>query len=175
MSARRRIRVMIVDEHAMVRRGLRVALGTMPDLEVAGEAQDGLEALRVCEEQLPDVILMDLRMPLLDGAEATRLIRQRWPQVQVLVLTSFQDPELIRGALQAGAIGYLLKNVSADELGNAIRAACIGRSTLSQQVLQAPVMEDDVTSLPPVDDPGAPSLSKPSVGNGAGVQQGRLP
>lgn len=137
MSARRRIRVMIVDEHAMVRRGLRVILGIMPDLVVTGEANDGLEALQLCGDQQPDVILMDLRMPRLGGVDATRLIRERWPDVQVLVLTSYQEPELVRDALQAGAIGYLLKNVSADELGDAIRAARAGRSTLSPQVFQS--------------------------------------
>ena len=175
MSARCRIRVMIVDEHAMVRRGLRVILGTMPDLEVSGEAQNGLEALQACEEQLPDVVLMDLRMPLLDGAEATRLIRHKWPQVQVLVLTSFQEPELIRGALQAGAIGYLLKNVSADELGDAIRAACARQSTLSQQVFQALVAHDDADSLPHTDDPGAWDLAPELVeGTRPGVPLERI-
>jgi NarL family two-component system response regulator LiaR len=155
MSAPRRIRVMIVDEHAMVRRGLKVVLGTMPDLQVTGEASNGLEAVRICEEQQPDVILMDLRMPHLDGTEATRLIRERWPQVQVLVLTSFQEPELICSVLRAGAIGYLLKNVSADELADAIRAARAGKSTLSPQVLQAMTLEGGGESSPDPDCPGA--------------------
>ena len=114
------IRVMIVDEHDMVRRGLAAFLKVKADLELVGEARDGLEALQVCERVQPDVILMDLVMPRMNGVDATRAIRERWPQVQVIALTSFGERELVQEALQAGAISYLLKNVSAEDLSNHI-------------------------------------------------------
>jgi len=131
------IRVLIVDDHAMVRRGLAAFLKVSDDLELAGEANNGEEALSVCERVQPDVILMDLMMPKMGGAEATRAIRQRWPQVQIIALTSFQDKELVQQALQAGAISYLLKNVSVDGLAEAIREAYAGRSTLAPEATQA--------------------------------------
>ena len=136
MSASTPIRVMIVDDHDMVRRGLVTFLMVCPDLELVGEATDGEEALRLCEQVRPDVILMDLVMPKMNGTEATRAIRERWPQVQVVALTSFQEKKLVQGALQAGAISYLLKNVSVDELGEAIRAAYAGRPTLAPEATQ---------------------------------------
>jgi len=92
-------------------------------MEVVGEARNGQQALELCEEAQPDVILMDLIMPELSGAEATRIIRRQWPQIQVIALTSFQRQELVQDALQAGAIGYLLKNVSGEDLAAAIRSA----------------------------------------------------
>jgi NarL family two-component system response regulator LiaR len=131
------IRVMIVDDHGMVRRGLTAYLRNEADLELIGEARDGQEAVEMCAQARPDVILMDLVMPALGGAAATRIIRQRWPQVQVIALTSFQEKELVQDALQAGAIGYLLKNVSGEDLAAAIRAAHAGRSTLAPEALQA--------------------------------------
>jgi NarL family two-component system response regulator LiaR len=137
MSASTPIRVMIVDDHDMVRRGLVTFLMVCPDLELVGEATDGEEALRLCEQVRPDVILMDLVMPKMDGTEATRAIRERWPQVQVVALTSFQEKKLVQGALQAGAISYLLKNVSVDDLSEAIRAAYAGRPTLAPEATQA--------------------------------------
>ena len=136
MSASTPIRVMIVDDHDMVRRGLVTFLMVCPDLELVGEATDGEEALRLCEQVRPDVILMDLVMPKMDGTEATRAIRERWPQVQVVALTSFQEKKLVQGALQAGAISYLLKNVSVDDLSEAIRAAYAGRPTLAPEATQ---------------------------------------
>jgi NarL family two-component system response regulator LiaR len=137
MNASTPIRVMIVDDHDMVRRGLVTFLMVCPDLELVGEATDGEEALRLCEQVRPDVILMDLVMPKMNGTEATRAIRERWPQVQVVALTSFQEKKLVQGALQAGAISYLLKNVTVDELGEAIRAAYAGRPTLAPEATQA--------------------------------------
>jgi len=131
------IRVMIVDDHPMVRRGLAAFLKAKPDLQLVGEAGDGSEALELCDKAEPDVILMDLVMPKMRGAEGTRAIRQRCPNVQVIALTSFQDKELVREALEAGAISYLLKNVTADELAAAIRAAHAGRSTLAPEAVQA--------------------------------------
>ena len=137
MNASNPIRVMIVDDHSMVRRGLAAFLKVYPDLELVGEARNGQEAVQVCEQVQPDVILMDLIMPEMDGMTATRTIRERCPHVQVIALTSFQEKELVQQALQAGAIGYLLKNVSATDLAEAIRAACVGRSTLAPEAIQA--------------------------------------
>lgn len=131
------IRVMIVDDHGMVRRGLAAFLKVSANLKLVGEARNGQEALKVCEQAQPDVILMDLVMPEMDGPAATRLIRERYPQTQIIALTSFQEKELVQEALRAGAISYLLKNVSADDLAEAIRAAHAGRSTLAPEAVQA--------------------------------------
>jgi NarL family two-component system response regulator LiaR len=131
------IRVLIVDDHAVVRSGLSAFLLVYEDLELVGEASSGAEAIRLCEKFHPDVILMDLVMPGMDGAATTAVIRQRWSDIQVIALTSFKEEELVQGALQSGAIGYLLKNVSADELANAIRAANAGRPTLAPEAAEA--------------------------------------
>lgn len=131
------IRVMLVDDHTMVRRGLATFLKVFDDLELVGEAADGETAVQLCGHVLPDVILMDIVMPDIDGVTATRLIRQRFPTVQVIALTSFKEEGLVQSALQSGAIGYLLKNVSAEELAQAIRAAHAGRGTLSPEIVQS--------------------------------------
>ena len=131
------IRVMIVDDHPMVRKGLASFLLVMDDLELEGKAKDGLEALRKCEQAPPDVILMDLVMPRMDGPAAIHEIRKRWPEIQIVALTSFQEEDLVHEALQAGAISYLLKDVSADELEAAIRAAHAGKPTLAPEAAQA--------------------------------------
>jgi two-component system, NarL family, response regulator LiaR len=141
-----RIRVMVVDDHTMVRRGLATFLKVFDDLELAGEAASGQAAIQLCGQLHPDVVLMDMAMPDMDGATATRLIRKQSPTVQVLALTSFKEEILVQSALQAGAIGYLLKDVSADELAEAIRAAYAGRATLSPEAAQALV---HAASLPP--------------------------
>ena len=130
------IRVMIVDDHALVRSGLEAFLLVQKDLELVAQARNGHQALALCAEAQPDVILMDLLMPGMDGVEATRRIKAQHPRVQVIALTSFKDQELVQGALQAGAIGYLLKDVSAAELADAIRSAHAGRPTLSPEVTQ---------------------------------------
>ena len=131
------IRVLLVDDHTMVRRGLAIFLQVSDDLELAGEAANGDEAVALCARLLPDVVLMDMVMPGVDGATATRRIRERFPTVQIIALTSYKEEELIQSALEAGAIGYLLKDVSADELANAIRAAHAGHATLSPAAVQA--------------------------------------
>jgi NarL family two-component system response regulator LiaR len=131
------IRVMVVDDHPMVRRGLATFLMVFDDLELAGEAARGEAAIQLCAQILPDVVLMDMVMPDMDGATATRAIRQQFPTVQVIALTSFKEEALVQNALEAGAIGYLLKAVSADELAQAIRAAHAGRATLSPEAAQA--------------------------------------
>jgi NarL family two-component system response regulator LiaR len=131
------IRVLIVDDHTMVRRGLAAFLKSFDDLELAGEAADGPEAILRCAQVNPDVVLMDLVLPGMTGADATRAIRRQFPDVQVLALTSFKEEELVRDVLQAGAIGYLLKDISAEDLADAIRAAHAGRTTLASEAAQA--------------------------------------
>jgi NarL family two-component system response regulator LiaR len=142
---------MLVDDHGMVRRGLMTYLKNEADLQVVGEARDGREAVRLCEQFQPDVILMDLVMPELDGIAATRLIRKQWPHVQVIALTSFGEKELVQNALQAGAISYLLKNVSGSDLAAAIRAACAGRSTLAAEAIEALIQPAVPESAPGLD------------------------
>lgn len=137
------IRLMIVDDHGMVRKGLIAFLSNRPDITVVGEARDGREAIHLCERLQPDVLLMDLVMPELGGVAATREIHQRWPKVQVIALTSFQEKELVQDALQAGAISYLLKNVTGDELYQAICRAHTGRPTLAPEAIQALIQTGD--------------------------------
>jgi two-component system, NarL family, response regulator LiaR len=131
------IRVMIVDDHAVVRSGLSAFLMVFDDLELVAEASSGEEAVRICQRQELDVVLMDLVMPGMDGAAATRAIREHCPRTQIIALTSFPEEELVQGALKAGAISYLLKNVSAGELASAIRAAHAGRATLAPEATAA--------------------------------------
>jgi NarL family two-component system response regulator LiaR len=145
------IRILIVDDHGMVRKGLRAYLRNRGDLNIVGEAANGQEALKMCEQLLPDVVLMDLEMPVLGGVAATRAIRERWPDAQVIALTSFKEKELVRDALQAGAISYLMKNVSGDNLAEAIRAARAGRSTLSPEALQSLIQPDAPEPSPAAD------------------------
>ena len=129
-------RVMVVDDHDMVRSGLAVFIETFDDLVLVGEASDGAEAVCRCAEIQPHVILMDLLMPRMDGVAATHAIRQAHPDVQVIALTSFSDRDLVQGALQAGALGYLLKTASIDELAGAVRNARKGRPTLAPEALK---------------------------------------
>lgn len=145
MTNNKPIRVMLVDDHAVVRSGLSTFLLICDDMELVGEASNGEQAINMCPQSKPDVVLMDLVMPDMDGATATRLIRERCPQIQVIVLTSFKDQELVQGALQAGAIGYLLKDVTVDELANAIRAAYAGKPTLAPEAAQVLI---DASRLP---------------------------
>lgn len=131
------IRIMLVDDHQVVRSGLRAFLSVFNEFVFVGEAANGREALRQCPLCQPDVILMDLLMPEMNGAEATREIRRLYPHIQVVVLTSFREEAMVEDALKAGAIGYLLKDVTADELAEAIHAAMAGRPTLSPEATQA--------------------------------------
>ncbi len=148
MVAPKTIRVLLVDDHALVRRGLATFLLAYDDLELAGEASSGDEAVRLCAQLRPDVVLMDLVMPGMNGVTATRLIAERRPHPQIIALTSFQEADLVRGALQAGAISYLLKNITADELAAAIRAAHAGRATLAPEATQALVQGATSPLLP---------------------------
>jgi two-component system, NarL family, response regulator LiaR len=140
------IRVMVVDDHTMVRRGLATFLKIFDDMLMVGEAESGEEAIPLSAEISPDVILMDMVLPGMDGAATTSIIRQKIPHVQVIALTSFKEGALIKKALEAGAIGYLLKDVSADELAIAIRSAYLGRATLSPEAAQSLVQN---SNLPP--------------------------
>lgn len=131
------IRVVIVDDHLMVRRGLATFLKVYKNFELVGEADSGESAIQLCAKLQPDVVLMDMVMQSMDGAAATRLIRKQCPSTQIIALTSFKDDILVKSALQAGAISYLLKGVSASELAQAIRAAHAGRPTISAEATEA--------------------------------------
>jgi two-component system, NarL family, response regulator LiaR len=131
------IRVILVDDHEMLRGGLALFLEGIDDLQLVGEASSGVEAIALCDEVKPDVVLMDLIMPTMDGVAATRAIRQKHPETQVVVLTSFKESDLVQAALEAGAVGYLLKDATVDELADAIRAAKQGKPSLSPDVFQA--------------------------------------
>lgn len=149
MTQARPIRVVIVDDHAMLRRGLRFFLKGFEDLELVGEAADGEEAVALCTQTEPDVVLMDMVMPGMGGVEVTQIVREQNPHVRVIALTSFQEEDLIARALQAGAIGYLLKNVSAEELAQAIRAAHTGRSTLAPEATKVLIKATRDRANPP--------------------------
>ena len=138
----RPIRVMIVDDHAVVRSGIRFSLLAFDDLVLVAEAENGKQAVALCEgmydsDGLPDVVLMDMLMPEMDGVAATQAILDRYPHVQIIALTSFETGSLVQDALQAGAIGYLLKDAAIDDLAEAIRAAHAGRATLAPAAARA--------------------------------------
>jgi two-component system, NarL family, response regulator LiaR len=137
MSEQTKIRIMIVDDHTVVRSGLGAFISAVPDLELIGEAENGEQAVARAKALLPDVILMDLMLPGMDGVSATRKIKEQNPSIQVIALTSFQEDELVQNAMKAGAIGYLMKNVSSRELETAIRAAKQGKMTLSPEAAQS--------------------------------------
>ena len=130
------IRVMIVDDHTMVRRGLATFLKIFSDLVMSGEANSGESAIELCDEIIPDVVLMDLVLPEMDGVSAIRIIHQKHPTIKFLALTSFKEGKLIKDALDAGAIGYLIKTITANELAQAIRSAHEGQATLSPEATQ---------------------------------------
>ena len=136
MSEKTAIRVMIVDDHALVRSGLEAFLLVQKDLKLVAQAKNGQQAISLCAEALPDVVLMDLLMPGMSGIETICQIKQQFPHVQCIALTSYKDEELVQGALKAGAMGYLLKDVSSDELANAIRSAYAGRPALAPEAAQ---------------------------------------
>jgi NarL family two-component system response regulator LiaR len=127
------IRIVITDDHSVVRQGLRMFLGLDPELEVVGEAADGVEAIKMARDLEPDVVLMDLMMPVMDGIAATQIIRRELPDVEVIALTSVLEDVSVVGAVKAGAIGYLLKNTQAEELCRSIKAAAAGQVQLSPE------------------------------------------
>ena len=130
----RAIRVLVVDDHPVVRAGVQGMLASHPDFDVVGEAADGEEATRVVAELRPDVVLMDLRMPGVDGVEATKRIREQHPSVQILILTTYETDEDIVRAIEAGAVGYLLKDSPRDELFRGVHAAARGEPLLAASV-----------------------------------------
>lgn len=140
------LRVVLVDDHAVVRRGLADLLGSAPGIDVVGTAADGAEAVEVVRRTAPAVVVMDLQMPGVDGVAATRLISAELPDVQVLVLTSFSDSERILAALDAGAVGYLLKDAEPDELTRAVRAAAQGDAPLDPRAGRALLSDRTATS-----------------------------
>lgn len=127
-------RLLIAEDHALVREGVRVLLSDEPDLEVVGEAEDGREALELCRELWPNLVLMDIRMPRMDGIEATRAIKDELPTVCVLMVTTHQDPAYLFDAIRAGAAGYVLKDATKQQLLNAIRRVLAGESPLNQEL-----------------------------------------
>lgn len=141
MNDSQSIKVMIVDDHAMVRTGLATFLEISEGMSLVAEADNGKEAIALCEQAQPDVILMDLFMPEMDGVTATKLIREQFPKTEVIVITSFDEGSMVQDAIKAGAISYLLKNASIDELVHAIRAAHAGKATMAQEALQALVKQ----------------------------------
>ncbi len=151
MNTPQTIRVMLVDDHNVVRSGLATFLKAYDDLELVAEARNGLEAVDLCRQKKPDVILMDLMMPEMDGIAATGAIMADCPEMKIIAMTSFEDEKLVQGVLAAGAISYLLKNVTSDELVKAIRDAVSGRSTLSPEAASALVHATRPTKQPVYD------------------------
>jgi NarL family two-component system response regulator LiaR len=137
MDTSQTIKIMLVDDHNVVRSGLSTFLRAYDDLELVGEAKNGLEAINLCRHKKPAVILMDLMMPEMDGIAATRAILKDYPDTKIIAMTSFEEEELVQGVLAAGAIGYLIKNVTSDELVKAIRNAVSGKPTLSPEAAKA--------------------------------------
>ena len=157
MPKAKRIKVMIVDDHPIVRSGLVTMLLAFDDLELIGEASSGDIALALCQQELPDVILMDMVMPGMDGLETTRKVLEQYPSVKIIILTSFTKDTMVQDALEAGATSYLLKDSSIDQLAEAIRSAYTGQPTLSPEATRALV---NSKSGPPSFEPGLTAREK---------------
>jgi NarL family two-component system response regulator LiaR len=145
----RPIRVLLVDDHEMVRRGLGVFVQSFDDLDLVGEAVNGKEALDFLADTTADVILMDIMMPVMGGIEAIQEIQSRWPEIKILAMTSFEDEDLVKDAISSGAIGFLMKNATIDELAAAIRNAHVGKATLAPEAAQ--ILMDAATKPPEKD------------------------
>jgi len=165
-----RIRILIVDDHAILRQGLRQVLELEPDLEVVGEAQDGCEAVAKARALAPDVVLMDINMPGLNGIEATRLVRRELPDVRVLVLTIHDDDEYLREAAQAGVSGYVLKDVEPRELVRAVRLSAAGRPYLHPDM--GGRLLSSLLAHPPAK--ASPAIDAPPGGEGGATLEGEL-
>jgi DNA-binding NarL/FixJ family response regulator len=135
------IRILLVDDQRLMREGLRILLELESDLEIVGEAQDGRAGLEAYEQLRPDVVLMDVRMPGMDGVEATWRLRERWPDARVIILTTFDDDEYVFEGLRAGALGYLLKDVSGHDLAEAVRTVAAGGALIEPSVARKVVAE----------------------------------
>ena len=149
MTESESIRVMTVDDHDILRGGLKFFLLAFKDIELVGEARSGSEALRMCEQVKPDVVLMDMMMSGMDGAATTRFIKEQCPDIQVLVLSNFSDQDSVQRAMQAGAIGYLLKDASIDELADGIRSANAGKIVLADDAARALVRATSPAAVEP--------------------------
>jgi len=149
MNSSSSIQVLLVDDHNVVRSGLATFLRAYEDLELVGEAKNGNEAVNFCHQQQPDVILMDLMMPIMDGISATRAILADYPEIKIIAMTSFDEANLVNEVLGAGAMSYLLKNITADELVKAIRDAVSGKSTLSPEAVRVLIESTRPTKQPP--------------------------
>ena len=151
MTTNSRIRVLVVDDHKVVRKGLRTFIAVQDDLELVGEAGNGEEAIEQCAALHPDVVLMDLKMPVMDGPTAIGHLQSRFPEIKIVALTSLDDDEIAQRALEAGATGYLFKDVEEDELITAIRLANQGRGVVAPEALRAlisrPLNQDDDYSV----------------------------
>lgn len=153
-----KIRLLLVDDQLIVRLGLKSLLETKPDLEVVGEAENGQQAMNQVAALHPDVILMDVRMPVMDGVAATRLIHQQFSQIKVLVLTTFDDDEYVSQALRVGASGYLLKDTHSDDLAAAIRAVYKGFTQMGPGLMEKAIAPPPAIPTQPTDFP--PQLAK---------------
>jgi DNA-binding NarL/FixJ family response regulator len=156
------IRVLLVDDQKLLREGLRILLELEPDLQVVGEAGDGKAALEVFAETQPDVVLMDIRMPVMDGVQATRRLLQHTPQARVVILTTFDDDEFVFEGLRAGALGYLLKDVSGGELAQAIRTVANGGALIEPSIARKVLSE--FSRLAPPARPLEKALAEPLTG-----------
>ncbi|MCC7447399.1 MAG: response regulator transcription factor [Anaerolineae bacterium] len=154
MNALSPIRILVVDDHEVIRRSLTIFLRAFENFELVGEAANGREAVALCTQTKPNVVLMDMVMPEMDGVAATRAIRAQDPNIQVIALSTFKDEALVRDMLKAGAVGYLLKNTTIDELASAIRAAFNGKLTLSPEAARA------LIDTPPRPSPASYNLSE---------------
>jgi len=153
------IRILLADDQRLMREGLRILLEMEPDLEVAGEAGDGRAALEAYADLLPDVVLMDIRMPGMDGVEAIWRLRERWPAARVIILTTFDDDEYVFEGLRAGALGYLLKDVSGHDLAEAVRTV-VGGGALIQPSVARKVLAQFARMAPPTRPPDS-GLAEP--------------
>lgn len=135
------IRILIADDHSITRSGIKTLISVYDDLTLVGEAANGAEAITMCDEVSPDVILMDINMPVIDGIEATVKIREKYPNIKIIALTSYVDKKLVKDILKAGAISYIIKNISPDELVKTIRDAYLGKTTFSSEASKVVVEE----------------------------------
>ena len=135
------IRILIADYHSITRSGIKTLISVYDDLTLVGEAANGAEAITMCDEVSPDVILMDINMPVIDGIEATAKIREKYPNIKIIALTSYVDKKLVTSILKAGAISYIIKNISPDELVKTIRDAYLGKTTFSSEASKVVVEE----------------------------------